>query len=420
MICDSKNADMGCLYNNMKIWWTLSLIVGFLYLVGTGWSQPVTPVRVDPVCLENVEVFHVVTGQIRARRKSTVASEQDGIVLEVPFDSGDTVKAGDVLAILDSDLLKLDLEEALAQFSSAKATCEERQADCTRLQRDLESIEDLSISGAAQPKELEDARSLVTAANARLTVAKRAEALTEVRIRQIERRLESVVIKAPFDGIVVTKQAEVGQWMQSGGAVVDLIEINRVDAVIDVPEKLIGQLSIGMKIDVITAISDQPMTCTLRSIIPQADERARTYPVRIDVANPDGLILPGMSVQATVPTGSYNEALTVNKDAIVRGPTGNSVYVVRGDSVFPASIRIVSGAGLNRVVVSGDGQLAEGDMIVIEGNERLYPGAKVSIASDMSTGVNGGGEAAGTTATSMAHNPVNNNNNNSKPDSAEQ
>lgn len=341
---------------------------------------PSAPVRADTVRLESVQQMRSVTGTILPQRRSIVASEQSGLVIEVPFDTGDTVAAGDILAVLDSDILQLELQEAQAQLAAADATVAERQADHDRLQLDYESIREMREAGAAKPKEVDDARTLLDAAVARLTAAGRSRRLAEVRIRLVERRLAGTIIKAPFDGVVVVKHTEVGQWMNIGGQVAEVIATSHVDAVLDVPERYVGRLAPGMSVMVEPACMNAPVNGTIRGIIPLGDQQARTYPVKVALENPDGRLLPGMSVSGTIPTGDRMQALTVNPDAITMTAMGAAVYVIRDGRVAPVTIRVGPGASEGRVVALGQG-LAEGDLVVIEGNERLYPGAGVQIVN---------------------------------------
>ncbi|NOG55673.1 MAG: efflux RND transporter periplasmic adaptor subunit [Planctomycetes bacterium] len=359
---------------------------GLMMIAGAA-AQESAPVRADVVQLESVQAMRTVTGTIVEQRRSIVASEQDGLVIEVPFDTGDTVKAGDILAVLDSDILQLEIQESQAQLAAAEATIDEYQADRDRLALDYESVLEMQQQGAAKPKEIDDARSMLDAAAARLTAANRSMHLAEVRVRLVERRLKGTVIKAPFDGVVVVKHTEVGQWMNIGGPVVEIIATSRMDAVLEVPERYIGHLAAGMDLSVKPASMNASVTGSIRGIIPLGDTQARTYPVKVALENPDGSLLPGMSVSGLIPTGDRMQAITVNQDAITMTAMGSVIYVIRDGRVSPVPIEAAPGASAGRVVANGQG-LAEGDLVVIEGNERLYPGAGVQIvnASEFAAG----------------------------------
>jgi len=336
-----------------------------------------SPVRVEAVRCEVVQQKRMVTGRVYPFRRSTVAGEEAGLVRHITFDAGDHVEQGQVLAVLDSDLLQLDLEQAQAQLSENQAVIDERKADRDRLHRDLESLEDLAKRNAAKAKELADARNLLAAAEARLIAAQSAIALDQIAIRRLERRLKSMEITAPFDGEVLVREVEVGQWLSQGGTVAELIEIDRVDAVVDVPEQFVNQLVVGTGLSIQCVASLEPIVGTVRSIIPQADEKARTYPVKIEVKNDGHALLPGMSVRVFIPTGQEQEALTIHRDACTKTTTGTMVYVVRKGMALPVDVQVQFGVDVDRYVILGG--LKAGDQIVVEGNEMLYPGASVQV-----------------------------------------
>lgn len=365
-----------------QIWRRMRLAAAVLLVAAPAAAQPAAPVAVDAVRRESVTRMHRITGEIAPRRRSIVATEEEGLVLRVPFDAGHRVKAGDVLAELDADVLQLTLLEEQAELARAQAAVEERRARVEWAQRDLRSLEDLAGQGAAKAKEVEDKRSELLVAQALLRESQESARLAGVRTSLIERRLRGKRIRAPFDGVVVVKHAEVGQWVPVGGAISEIVELDAVDAVLDVPEWLVGELKVGMTLEILAAALDDAVVGTLRTIVPLGDARARTYPVKVSIENPDGRFKPGMAVKGWVPSKEFDEALTIPRDAVLIAPTGPYVYAVRDQAVFPVNIEIRSSAGLDRFVV--EGPLAPGTLVVIEGNEKLYPTAKVSIVRDAS------------------------------------
>lgn len=356
-------------------------------------AQPASPVAVDPVRRESVTRMHRITGEIAARRRSTVASEEPGIVLRVPFDAGDTVKAGEVLAELDSAILELNLREQEAELAEAQASVDEHRARSEWADADLQSLEELQARGAAQPKEISDKRSEALAERAALRQAQESVRLAQARIDLIKQRLENKTILAPFDGVIVIKLAEVGQWVGVGGDIAELVELGQVDAVLDVPESLVSQLSVGMSLEILPAAFEDAVIGSIRAIVPIGDPRARTYPVKVALENEDGRYKPGMAVKGWVPSKEFDEALTVSRDAVLMSPTGPYVYAVRDGAAYPVNIDIRSSAGIGRFVVSGP--LEEDVLLVTEGNEKLYPTAKVMIVRNEA-------EAAGATASPSA------------------
>lgn len=362
-----------------------ALVVALVPVVAL--AQPAAPVAVDAVRSESVTRMHRITGEIAPRRRSAVAAEESGIVLRVPFDAGEAVKAGDVLAELDSEILKLTLREQEAELAEAKATVDEQRARSEWADADLASLEDLLQRGAAKPKEVSDKRSEAIAARAALRAAEESVRLSQARIDLIKRRLHNKTIRAPFDGVVIVKHTEVGQWVGEGGDIAEIIGIGEVDAVLDVPEWLVPELRVGMSLEVLPAAFEDSVVGSIRTIVPLGDARARTYPVKIALQNEEGRFKPGMAVKGWVPSKEFDEALTVSRDAVLMSPTGPYVYAVRDGAVFPVNIDIRSSAGIGRYVVTGS--LAPDTLVVTEGNETLYPTAKVRIVNGAPAGPEG-------------------------------
>lgn len=338
------------------------------------------PVRVDAARLEEVGQMRRVTGDIRARRRSVVASQERGLVIDLPFDAGDGVKKGEVLARLDSSLLELQIKELESKLEESEATVDVRKSELEQAERDVASLEELSSRGAAKPKELNDARTTVQTTLARLSGAQRAASSAQAELASMTKRLEHKTIAAPFDGILVDKQTEVGQWVNEGGAVFEMIESGVVDGVLAVPESFINQIQPGMSVMIQVAALHGQVSGRVRTIIPMGAARARTFPVKVELSNPNGQLKPSMSVEAWLPTGTTGQGLTVRKDSILRNESGPYVYVVRGGIAMIVPLVVQYSAGENRIVVSGP--MGPGEAVIYEGNERLHPGASVRIVTE--------------------------------------
>lgn len=350
-------------------------------------QQPPSPVRVDAVRVESVRDVRRVTGEIWARKRALVASEEDGLTITLPVDVGDRVSQGQLLAELDSTILRAQLTQAQAALAQEESRVPEYEALLERAQRDMARMNDLRDRGAAREKEFDDAETDLKTATARLQIAIRAVDVARSHVDQLNRRLEKKTITAPFTGVIMRKETEVGNWVDAGGAILELLEAGHVDAVLDVPEQILAPLHIGDSIEVtipalaIAAASEprsSTLTGTIRAIVPEADRAARTFPVKIDLDDLDGLLRPGMSVSAMIPTGARIDALTIDRDAIFQSPQGPMVYIVQGPVVAPAIVQVTSSAGPDRVAVAA-GPVKPGDLLVVEGNERLFPGAPVQV-----------------------------------------
>ena len=360
----------------------LCFFVALPWVMATGHAAaqgpPPAKVVVDAVRFEVIEQRRPVTGQLVAARRSVVAAQEEGIVIEVSVREGDTVKVGQVLARLDSARATISLAQAEANEAAAEALVRQREAALGQAQRDLARFESAADQRSASQQEIDTARSIRDGTLAALEQAKALNASAVQRVAFARRRLDDLSIVAPFSGVVVTKRTELGQWLDSGDAVIELVDLDSIEAVLDVPERFVDRLSretASVQIRIIAI--DEVMKAPITRIVPVADGVARMFPVRVALNNESRRLRPGMSVTGLIPTGTNEQTLTVHKDAIMRDTGGEFVFFDNDGHAATARVRILFGAG-ERVAISSP-QLSPDALVVVEGNELLSPGQALTI-----------------------------------------
>lgn len=333
-------------------------------------------VTVDAVRLESVQQHRRVTGELRAVRSSRVATREAGLVIEMSVREGTRVRAGDVLARLDDSLLQLELKRAEANAAAAAGIVDERDATLSWRERELELYTQSARRGAANVKEVLDAESTTTIARARVLQARRLVGVAEARVELLRKRLSDMVVRAPFDGIVLARGAELGEWVGEGDDLAQLVSIGEIEAWLDIPQRYFGAVT-ERRIEVMISIDATRVTAGSENmrVIPRVDRRSRSFVVVVTLDDHDGALTPGMSLTAWVPTGGRTDRLTVSKDAVLRNDAGAFVYVARGGKAVPATVQVRFPVA-DRVVIESSG-LHAGDLVVVEGNERLFPGALI-------------------------------------------
>ena len=341
-------------------------------------GPPAANVVVDAARLQLIEPRREVTGELRAIRRSIIASKQPGLVVQVAVEEGDAVKTGATLVRLDDTLERLAVERSRSELQSAQAIHEARTAQLTRAQRDLDSVR--SLGDSASEKEILDARSDVIIAEAQLAGANADTLGAQADLESAEQRLEDMVIAAPFAGVVTKKHTEVGQWIGVGDDIVELVDNSVVDAWLNVPEKLLARLQIdGVDAQVRLVATGDVFSAPVSAIVPQADSLSRLFPVRVRLKNTDGRLRPGMSIVGLAPTGTMKDLLTIHKDALRRDDAGAFVFFSAGGSAAAARVRVLFAAG-DRLAIQSP-TLKPGMEVVIEGNERLYPGQPLHVVN---------------------------------------
>lgn len=252
-----------------------------------------------------------------------------------------------------------------------------------KAQRDLKRLRELQTSAGASQNEVDDAVTQIKSAEARLATAIADAESDKAMLSTAERRQSDMTIKAPFAGSVVRKRIEVGEWVSEGDPIIELVAIDSVDAYLDVPERFIAPLSSpGATVLLRIPALDLTIESAVTSVMASGDRLARTFPVRVRIANgPDGpaagRLRPGMSVVGMVRTGEPIEALTIHKDAVMRNDAGAFVYFDAGGAAAVAPIEPQYAFG-ERVVVRSP-VLKPGMGVITQGNERVFPGQPLSV-----------------------------------------
>jgi len=348
-------------------------------------GSPPAIVRVDEARVEELQRRWGVVGRLEETRRSIVASEQEGRVIELAVDEGDVVEGNKtVLVRIDEYWKQRDLETAEARRLEAEAQVDEARANVEQARRDYQLLKQLWESGSAKRKEMDDAKTALDAQQARLA---RAEALVQrfdSQVRRVREQIKRLTVVAPFDGVVVEKHAEVGQWLTEGEAIVEIVSRGHVDARIHVPESIVNDVTIGQELEVqIAAIGDE-VGGKVIAVVPIGAEAARTYPVKVRLPDKEGRLKPGMSVTVRLPTGKMAPVTTVPRAAVLLGRGGGKVWMVMDNKAFPVEVDVLFGHDDRYAVRTKPSHtgppLREGASVIIEGAERLmFPGQPVTL-----------------------------------------
>lgn len=357
-----------------RIWFVLVLAIGI-----PGWQgcseqeaaqppngRPPTPVKVVTVSNKQVQRSVSLVGTAEPRKRSLVASEVAGLVKAFPGKEGQFVKKGQLLASLRTDTLEIRLDSAVASQREAKTRHEQAK-------KDLERIQALFAKELVTQKEMDDAVAQEGALGKRLSQL-------EAEIRLVQDQLTKSTIRAPFDGWITKEFTEVGQWVEEGGPVVELVDLAHVEVQVPLPEEYVRDVRVG---DPVVAIFDGlpgvEIKGTVFSVIAQADRAARTFPVKVELANPELHIKSGMVARVHLALGAPYQAVIIPKDALVLKGGKEYAFIVANNTVTQVPV-----IPLNHFeeFVEVQGAIEEGMQVVVEGNERLLPGQSVRILEE--------------------------------------
>jgi cobalt-zinc-cadmium efflux system membrane fusion protein len=201
----------------------------------------------------------------------------------------------------------------------------------------------------------------------------------EAKAKRLREDIQKTTIRSPVSGFITQRYTEVGQWLERGGKVVDLVDLRTVFVRVPIHEKDMSRVRVGDEATIgLDALPNQPFTGRVKHIIPQADAASRTFPVKIEVANtPDSALKAGMFARVRLRTGTAQPSIFVPKDAVVRQPTGLGVFVVQDDKAHMVPMK--TGRTHDGLVEVLEGGLKPGDTVVVTGNETLRDQAAVVI-----------------------------------------
>lgn len=359
-----------------------ALALGAVMLGGiatqTAVAQPgPASVVVDFVDSREIAETTRVIGRLVASVESEVAARTEGVIDDVMVEVGDTVRAGQEIVRLDPALHEIERRARAAAVVEAEAGATVATAQLRLAEQALARSENLRGSTAFNQSVFEDLEQRVAE-----TMALRARAFASVEaaradLARADYNLQRTRIYAPFDGVVVEKRAQPGQYINVGAAVGTLLDLAGLEIEADVPSDLIAGLTPGATVE-LSFEAGETATATMRAIVPRAALSTRTRPVRftLDLESVDAARLAvGEAATLFVPAGPTRTVVTAPKDALVHSGTGWIVFVVEDGTVHPRPIAI-GGPAQDRVEVRSG--LAPGDMVVIRGNERLRPGQAVA------------------------------------------
>lgn len=320
------------------------------------WAADQAAAEPESVAVEALEVssapilaFVEASGTVRGINEATVVSEVEGLIQRAPFDLGQFVEEGEILAEVDATVARLSLEEAREAAESARL--------------ELAAVERRFEAGSASQTELTRARSALNGAQARLEAA--------------QEQFDDHTIRAPISGFIASKPGSIGRgnYLSRGAAVARVVDLSRLRMEIAIGERELGFVSEGADARVtVPSCSETPYEASVRSIAAGSDPQTGSFPVVIEWENVCGTIRSGVSATARIAPNEAESRIIVPSAAIQREGQDAFVFVAGDGRVTRRAITLGERLG-DRVQVTGG--LDEGEVIVTSALSALSDGAPV-------------------------------------------
>ncbi|MGB7150117.1 MAG: efflux RND transporter periplasmic adaptor subunit [Terriglobales bacterium] len=332
------------------------------------------------------------TGYVTPRQRATIAAKITGRVTGVFFDEGTHVHQGQLLATLDDADAQRALGSAKADRNSAQAAIADYEVQQKNARILLYRTEELQKAGVEPQEQLDNARTSVESLQAKIDLAKAQAAAAEARTQEAQQAVDNCTIRAPFDGIVVSKDAQVGEMVSpisAGGGftrtgIATIVDMNSNEIEVDVNEAYITRVKPGQQVTaILDAYPDWEIPSRVRTIIPSADRQKATVKVRISFLKLDPRILPDMGIKVTflgdAPTSkevAATPAILVPQTAVRDDDGKKVVFLVKDDKAERRAVTLGGNRGTDTEIMAG---LAVGDAVVVNGPANLHDGEAVRI-----------------------------------------
>jgi RND family efflux transporter MFP subunit len=329
------------------------------------------------------------SGYVTPRRRATVSAKVTGKIKDVLIDEGMHVDAGQILARLDDVDAETALRAAEAEQSVASAAVEEVDVQLANARRIFERNKELRARDLVSQEALDDAETAVASLEAQIVLARQRIGAATRSVDIARQNVENCVIRAPFAGIVVSKDAQPGEMVSpisAGGGftrtgIATIVDMQSLEIEVDVNESYIARVKTGQRVEaVLDAYPDWRIPATVRTVIPTADRQKATVKVRIAFDALDPRILPDMGVKVSFLEGAADTtaaaSVFVPKDAVQSDGDDRFVFVVRDGRLERRAV----GVGRERAGdIEVSAGLRRGELVVVRPDDKLRDGMRVTV-----------------------------------------
>jgi RND family efflux transporter MFP subunit len=369
------------------------VLLGSLLLAFRTQKPLVEVAAARPAAGAKAEALLNASGYVTPRRRATVAAKVTGRVEQVYAEEGLHVKAGQVLATLDCAQPNAALTSARTDRDATAAALSDLEVQSANAGRELQRAQGLRAAGVISPQALDTAKTTSDSLHSKIALTREQVRAAEARIGVAQQDVDNCTVRAPFDGIVVSKDAQRGEMVSpvsAGGGftrtgIATLVDMNSLEIEVDVNESYIARVRQGQPVSaVLDAYPDRELPAKVRTVIPTADRQKATVKVRISFNKLDDTILPDMGVKVAFlspapPPGKSggSDAQAIVPKSAVRSDGGSQVvYLFRDQKLERRTVRVGAERGADVEIIAG---VSPGDMLVVRSADKLHDGEAVAV-----------------------------------------
>jgi RND family efflux transporter MFP subunit len=340
-----------------------------LFAAGCGDGAAMENAHLPSVSAAVVEAFDLkeeirASGDLNARLHTTIAAEIEGRITEIAVDEGAHVAKGAVVIEIDPARRRLELAAGRAQLAQA-------DANSTKERRQAERIRKLRAQNVASDQQIEEAETALTLAKSRVEAARAALGVTE-------RALADASVTAPFAGMIARRSVQLGEFVQPGKPLVDLVALDPLEVVFSLTELDTERVREGQAIDVsVGAFPDRVFHGVVTFISPTVDPATRTLRIKAEIKNEEEHLRPGLFARVNLGVTPRSGVVMVPEEALIQRSEGAVLFKIGADNRVKR-VAVTTGArDGGRVEVRGD--VHPGERVVQRGHGGLADGAQVAV-----------------------------------------
>jgi RND family efflux transporter MFP subunit len=328
------------------------------------------------------------TGRVSAQRKAAVSTKATGRLEYLAVQEGSVVKAGQILARIENKDVAAANDQAQAALRAAQANLEQGLAEARDSDANLKRSEDLFNKNFISGASLDTAKARADKARAAVASLRGSIGVAEANVRASNVTVEQTLIRAPFDGVVLTKNANVGDIItpfssaaDSKGAVVNIADMSTLEVEADVSEISLSKISIAQPVEIqLDAFPEARLLGKVSRIVPTVDRSKATVLVKIEFVEKDKRVLPDMSAKVAflsreLKPEERKSVTALQADALAKREGKDVVFLLDGEKAKIAQVTVGEKVG-DLTKVAG---VKAGDKVILKPGEKLADGAKVSV-----------------------------------------
>lgn len=339
-----------------------ALTLSLLGLAAQAQDKPPARVVVTEVQEQEVHPTSHMTGVLRFDRVTHLSPEVSGQIKAMRLTDGLHVKQGEMVAEISGDFLRQDIAIAEAEIGDVEAQIAQKAAELKRLSA-------LEKSNVASKSAYDEALYGLRALRAR-------KKATQLRVERLKLELERGTIRAPFDGVVLERSQDVGEWAKPETSLGRLAATEYVLAVFPIAEAFVPYQVMGAEMEVTIPALRKTLTGKLHGFVSTTEVRTKSVYLKVELPYEDGM-LENLSVEADIPTGEHRILRTLPRAALIQAPGKPTVYTITDGKAEAVKFDIA--ARIGDQVASNDDAIKPGMKVVIDGNDRLRPGQAVQV-----------------------------------------